>query len=152
MRKTRSKKRVELSLAVQYVCSRDDLPDRAQVRRWARAALEVGVQVTVRFVDAREGRALNRDFRGRDYATNVLSFVYAAAPVVMGDLVICPGVVRREAREQRKPFKAHMAHMVVHGMLHLQGYDHETGHRDAAQMETREREVLARFGIPDPYL
>lgn len=106
--------------------------------------------VTVRFVDTAEGRRLNRAFRGKDYATNVLSFVYEDEPVI-GDLVICLPVVRREAKEQGKPFRAHLAHMVVHGMLHLQGYDHETNERDALRMEARERAILARFRIPDPY-
>lgn len=144
------KKAPELALAVQYGCADEQLPDRAQVRRWVQAALETSVQATVRFVDAKEGRVLNRDFRGKDYATNVLTFVYETRPVV-GDLVICTAVVQHEAVEQGKPFKAHLAHMVVHGMLHLQGYDHETGAADAAKMEARERDILARFGIPDPY-
>jgi len=141
----------ELSLAVQYGCVDARLPARPQVRRWVKAAQETAVQVTVRFVAAREGRALNRDFRGKDYATNVLTFVYEEKPV-SGDLVICLPVVAREAKAQGKPFKAHLAHLVVHGMLHLQGYDHETGAADAARMEARERALLARFGIPDPYV
>ena len=146
----RKKKALELSLAVQYGCADERLPDRSQVRRWAKATLEADVQATVRFVDAREGRALNRDFRGKDYATNVLTFVYEEQPVI-GDLVICLPVVAREAKVQGKPFKVHLAHMVVHGMLHLQGYDHETGAADAARMEARECAILTRFGIPDPY-
>ncbi len=109
------------------------------------------MQATLRFVDADEGLALNRTYRGKDYATNVLSFVYTSEPVVSGDLVICLPVVLREAEEQGKPLAAHLAHMIVHGMLHLQGYDHETGKSDAARMEARERKVLARFDIPDPY-
>lgn len=141
----------EFSLAVQYACADARLPSRAQVRRWARAAAEKPVRVAVRFVGTAEGRALNRDYRGRDYATNVLSFVYENDAAATGDLVVCLPVVLREAREQKKPAKAHLAHMIVHGMLHLQGYDHETGARDALRMEAREREVLARFGIPDPY-
>ncbi len=145
-----TRKRPELSLSVQYACARDALPDRAQVRRWVRAALETDAQIAVRFVAAAEGRALNREFRGRDYPTNVLTFVYRARPAI-GDLAICPAVVAREARAQGKPCRAHLAHMVVHGMLHLQGYDHETGAADAARMEARERAILARFGIPDPY-
>lgn len=148
MRKTPQKP--ELSLAVQFACEDTALPDRAQVRRWALAALETDVQVTIRFVAAREGRRLNHDFRGKDYATNVLSFVYETEPVI-GDLVVCLPVVKREAKEQKKPLKAHLAHMIVHGMLHLQGYDHETGPADAEIMEQREREILARFRIADPY-
>jgi probable rRNA maturation factor len=141
----------ELSLAVQYACADARLPLRAQVRRWVRAAAEKPLRVTVRFVGTAEGRALNRDFRGKDYATNVLSFVYENDVVAAGDLVVCLPVVLREAREQKKPVKAHLAHLIVHGMLHLQGYDHETGRRDTLRMEAREREILARFGIPDPY-
>lgn len=151
MRRMQKKKAPELSLAVQYGCADARLPDRSQLRRWVRAAQETDVQATIRFVAADEGRMLNRDFRGKDYATNVLTFVYATRPVA-GDVVICTAVVRREAKEQGKSLKAHLAHMVVHGMLHLQGYDHETGARAAARMEARERAVLARFGIPDPYI
>ncbi len=141
----------KLALAVQYACVDAVLPDRAQLRRWALAALEADVQVTIRFVATREGRRLNHDFRGKDYATNVLSFVYETEPVI-GDLVVCLPVVKREAKEQKKPLRAHLAHMIVHGMLHLQGYDHETGSHDAEIMEQREREILARFRIADPYL
>ena len=138
----------ELRLAVQFAVRAPALPTRPEIRRWLRAAQEQPMTVTVRFVAAKEGRSLNRDFRGKDYATNVLSFTYECAA---GDLVVCLPVVRREAREQRKAVKAHMAHMIVHGMLHLQGYDHETGPHDAERMEIREREILARFGIADPY-
>jgi probable rRNA maturation factor len=145
------RKKTELSLTVQYACNDEHLPLRPQVRRWVLAALEQSVQVTIRFVDADEGRALNHAYRGKDYATNVLSFIYETAPVVSGDLVICLPVVLGEAAEQDKPVKAHLAHLIVHGMLHLQGYDHETGKREAARMENKEREILARFGIPDPY-
>jgi probable rRNA maturation factor len=148
----RKKPYPELSLAVQYACEDARLPSRAQVRRWAAAAREKPLSATVRFVRTAEGRALNRDYRGKDYATNVLSFVYEEGRAASGDLVICLPVVAREAKAQGKPFKAHMAHMVVHGMLHLQGYDHETGPADAARMEARERAILARFGIPDPYI
>lgn len=142
--------RPELQLVVQYAVAGDDLPDRGQVRRWVKAAQELPLAVTIRFVGTTEGRRLNRSYRGKDYATNVLTFVYEDAPV-SGDLVICLPVVRREARQQRKPVKAHLAHMVVHGMLHLQGYDHERNTLDAERMEARERAILARFRIPDPY-
>ncbi|MFY9329001.1 MAG: rRNA maturation RNase YbeY [Georgfuchsia sp.] len=138
------------SLAVQYACNDPALPSRPQIRRWARAASETPMQVTVRFVDAEEGQTLNREFRGKDYATNVLSFHYETDPVV-GDLVLCVPVVLRESREQYKPAAVHFAHMIVHGMLHLQGYDHEAGKREAERMEVKEREILARFGIADPY-
>jgi len=140
-----------LSLAVQYACSDASLPQRPFVRRCVQASLEGPAEVTVRFVDADEGRTLNRDWRHKDYATNVLSFDYEREPIVMGDLVLCLPVVLREAAEQGKPTAAHFAHLIVHGMLHLQGYDHETGATDAARMEAREREILARLGYPDPY-
>ena len=123
---------------------------RADFVRWGRAALAGGGQVTIRLVDADEGRALNNDYRGKDYATNVLSFPYDTEPVVTGDLVICPAVVAREAAEQNKPLAAHYAHLTVHGMLHLQGRDHETD-EDAQAMEDEEREILAALGYPDPY-
>ena len=123
---------------------------RADFVRWGRAALAGGGQVTIRLVDADEGRALNNDYRGKDYATNVLSFPYDTEPVVTGDLVICPAVVAREAAEQNKPLAAHYAHLTLHGMLHLQGRDHETD-EDAQAMEDEEREILAALGYPDPY-
>jgi probable rRNA maturation factor len=144
-------KKTELALVVQYGCNDERLPTRPQVRLRVLAALEQSVQATIRFVDTDEGQALNRSYRGKDYATNVLSFIYETEPVVIGDLVITLPVVLREVAEQGKPVKAHMAHLIVHGMLHLQGYDHETGKRDASRMENKEREILARFGIPDPY-
>ena len=140
-----------LNLSVQYACNTSGLPSRTQLRQWARAALEGGCQVTIRYVDAEEGRALNRDYRGKDYATNVLSFVYETEPLTVGDLVVCAPVVTKEAGDQGKALEAHHAHLIVHGMLHLQGYDHETGEEDARIMENREREILAGLGFPDPY-
>jgi len=145
-----------LNLSVQYACAADALPLRPQVRRWVRAALDVdgprGGQITVRFVDSDEGRELNRDYRGKDYATNVLSFPYATEPFVCGDLVVCAPVVAREAGEHGKALHAHYAHLIVHGLLHLQGYDHETGPADAERMEDQERAILAAFAYADPYL
>jgi probable rRNA maturation factor len=149
MKAAKSSKRLDLS--VQYACGAVGLPPRAQLRVWARAALEGGGQVTIRYVDADEGQALNRDYRGKDYATNVLSFVYEPGPPTVGDLVICVPVVAREAAEQGKTIEAHHAHLVVHGLLHLQGHDHETGEVEARAMEAREREILAGLGYPDPY-
>ena len=144
-----------LNLSVQYACNKDGLPSRPDIRRWVRAALDVdgkrGGQITVRFVDAEEGCALNNDYRGKDYATNVLSFPYEIEPVVCGDLVVCAGVVAREAAEQGKPLTAHYAHLIVHGLLHLQGYDHEESESEALLMESRERVILAALGFPDPY-
>lgn len=124
---------------------------RADFVRWARAALEGGGQVAIRLVDADEGQALNREYRGKDYATNVLSFPYDTEPRLLGDLVICHPVVAREAAAEGKSLAAHYAHLVVHGMLHLQGYDHETSDEDAEIMESEERRILANLGYPDPY-
>ena len=139
-----------LSLTVQYALSSPELPPRPKLRRWVRAAQDCDAEVTVRFVDAEEGRMLNRGYRGKDSATNVLSFPYAPPPAMAGDLVLCLPVALAEAQAQGKTGEAHIAHLVVHGMLHLQGYDHETD-ADAASMEAREREILARLGYADPY-
>jgi probable rRNA maturation factor len=142
------------SLAVQYAVPRAGLPARRSIERWVGAALERPAAVTVRFVGRREGRALNRQYRGRDYATNVLTFVYQDAldrkAAVSGDLVLCAPVVADEARAQGKALRAHYAHLVMHGVLHLQGYDHERS-RDAALMERRETSLLASLGYEDPY-
>jgi probable rRNA maturation factor len=142
--------RPALTLSVQYASNGKDLPTRPQVRRWVRAALLDDATVTVRFVDAIEGRALNAEFRGRDYPTNVLTFVYDDDAPRAGDVVLCAPVVRKEADEQGKTLAAHYAHLVVHGMLHLQGYDHERT-ADAAAMEAREVGILALLGLPNPY-
>ncbi|KAF4516430.1 hypothetical protein B566_EDAN003176 [Ephemera danica] len=139
-----------LDLCVQYACKRDGLPLRGDFVRWARAALSGGGQITIRLVGPDEGRTLNNDFRGKDYATNVLSFPYDSEPRIVGDLVICPAVVAREAAEQGKPLAAHYAHLTVHGMLHLQGRDH-INDEDARDMEDEERDILAALGYPDPY-
>jgi len=139
-----------LNLSVQYACNREGLPLRADFVRWARAALVGGGEVTIRLVEADEGQSLNNEYRGKDYATNVLSFPYEIEPVTQGDLVICPSVVAREAQEQGKPLDAHYAHLTVHGMLHLQGWDHEDDD-EAQDMEDQEREILAALGYPDPY-
>ena len=139
-----------LSLTVQYACNDQALPLRAKLRRWVTAALECSAEVTLRIVDAEEGCSLNRDYRGKDYPTNVLSFPYAPPPELAGDLVLCLPVVLAEAEAQGKTAEAHFAHLVVHGMLHLQGCDHERDDQ-AKLMEAKEREILARLGYPDPY-
>jgi probable rRNA maturation factor len=139
-----------LDLAVQYAHDPAGLPVRATLRRWAQAALERDADVTLRFVGTREGRALNGRWRGRDYATNVLTFVYDDGFPLAGDIVLCVPVLRREARAAGRTLRAHCAHLVVHGMLHLQGYDHESD-ADAAAMEARETALLRRLRYPDPY-
>lgn len=150
-----------LNLTVQKALEGSDrisAPKKHQIRRWAQAALQRDVEVTVRLVGEAEGRELNRNYRGKDYATNVLTFAYGeesdvpqveGAPL-MGDLVLCVPVVVREAGEQGKSLDAHFAHLVVHGMLHMQGYDHEV-EAEASVMEARERDILRTLGYADPY-
>ncbi len=141
---------VRLSLAVQYALSTRGLPSRAQFRKWVRAALEHDAAVTIRLVGLREGRALNRNYRKKDYATNVLTFVLSGQTPFEGDVALCAPVVAREARAQHKSLASHYAHLTVHGALHLQGYDHES-HADAKLMERRETQILAKMGYADPY-
>jgi probable rRNA maturation factor len=136
-------------LSIQRASRAAHIPSDLRLRRWVRAALARPAEVTLRFVAEAEGRRLNREFRGRDYPTNVLTFVYAARPLA-GDVVICAPVVAREARAQGLEVDAHYAHLVVHGMLHLQGYDHERA-GEALRMEGRERRILAGLGFGDPY-
>jgi probable rRNA maturation factor len=124
---------------------------RHKVTRWIRHALQVDAEVTVRIVGSEEGQALNRDYRQKDYATNVLTFDYARQPKVMADLVLCAPVIAREARENSQSLEAHYAHLLVHGTLHAQGWDHETGESDAIAMEARETEILKRLGFKNPY-
>jgi probable rRNA maturation factor len=125
---------------------------KATVAAWIKAALFADAELTVRFVDADEGRTLNRTYRGKDYSTNVLTFAYAESEddPVTGDLILCCPVVEKEANEQGKPLEAHYAHLLVHGTLHAQGYDHED-EAEAEEMEAIETEVLGKLGFPDPY-
>jgi len=141
---------VSISLAVQFDVAAGPLPRRPTLRRWIGAAATRDLAVTLRFVGAREARRLNAQYRSRDYATNVLTFVYDDVVPRAGDIVVCMPVVTREARAQGKTVRAHLAHLIVHGMLHLQGYDHERGD-DAARMEAREIALLRRLGYRDPY-
>jgi len=124
---------------------------RHKVARWIRHALDADAEITVRIVDADEGQALNNDFRKKNYATNVLTFDYTREPVVTADLVLCAPVVAKEAAEQGKTLQAHYAHLVVHGTLHAQGWDHETSPADADAMEAREVAILERLGFSTPY-
>jgi probable rRNA maturation factor len=145
-----------LSLSLQFAAfdgvaaHRAALP-RHKVARWIRHALARDAEITVRIVGAEEGQALNRDYRQRDYATNVLTFDYTQEPIVTADLVLCAPVVEQEARDAGKTLQAHYAHLLVHGTLHAQGWDHETGEEDAEAMEAREIEILAKLGFGNPY-
>jgi probable rRNA maturation factor len=156
-RAARKRKRVaspdsELRLAVQFASEAAELPTRAQIRRWVAAALEHPAEITVRIVDAEEAQALNQDYRDKTYVPNVLTFEYGEITpgILGGDVVICAPVVEREAREQGKPLKAHYAHMTIHGVLHLQGYDH-IDPAEAEIMESREVAILKQFHLPNPY-
>lgn len=147
----------KLSLSVQYPDARlESTITRQKIRRWVQAALLGPAELTIRFVDAAEGRALNRDYRDKDYATNVLTFAYnegeelADDEPTRADIILCTDVLEREAGEQQKTVEEHTAHLVVHGVLHAQGYDHEND-AEAAEMEQFERDILAALGYPDPY-
>jgi probable rRNA maturation factor len=147
----------KLSLTVQYPDARlETIATRAKVRRWVQAALLGPADINVRFVDAAEGQVLNRDYRAKDYATNVLTFAYnegeelAADEPVQADIILCTDVLQREADEQKKTVEEHTAHLVVHGVLHAQGYDHEH-EEEAGEMEHLERDILEALGFPNPY-
>lgn len=153
MSATPSRAKPKLMLAVQYASRAGDLPPRWRLRRWVTAALEKSASLTLRFVDEAEGRSLNRDFRGKDYATNVLTFAYGASAgreALEGDVVICVPVLAKEARAAKRSRQAHCAHLVMHGLLHLQGWDHEN-EAEAEAMEAKEAQLLARFGFGNPY-
>lgn len=148
--------RYEFGLSLQFSRSAEVAPHRAvltrsRVARWVRHALAADAEITVRIVGTDEGRALNLQYRGKDYPTNVLTFDYAQQPVVMADLVLCAPVVEREAAEQGKTLEAHYAHLLVHGTLHAQGWDHETGEDDALKMEALEILLMRALDYPTPY-
>jgi probable rRNA maturation factor len=145
----------KLSLAVQYASDARGLPTRSQLRRWATVALQCDARITIRIVDEREGRVLNRQYRGKDYATNVLAFLYDNDKfhddkTLTGDVVICAPVAAREAEEQHMELPAHYAHLAIHALLHLQGYGHEND-KDAASMEALESGLMLKLHYPDPY-
>ena len=146
-----------LSLSLQFGTDIKDIAQhraalpRHSVTRWIRHALALDAEITVRIVGLDEGQALNRDYRQKDYATNVLTFDYTQEPVVTADLVLCAPVVAKEAKENKKTLQAHYAHLLVHGTLHAQGWDHETSAQDAEEMEAYEVEILAELGVKNPY-
>jgi probable rRNA maturation factor len=145
----------ELTLSLQFGKIKDADKHRAalsrhKVTRWIRNTLEMDGEITVRIVDTEEGQTLNREYRQKDYATNVLTFDYTQEPVVTADLVLCAPVIAKEAKEQKKTLEEHYAHMIVHGTLHAQGWDHELD-EDAEVMELRETEIMARLGFKNPY-
>ena len=144
----------QLTLSLQF--ARDAAEHRAtlprhKVARWIRHALAVDAEITVRIVGTEEGQRLNREYRQKDYATNVLTFDYQQAPLAVADLVLCAPVVEREAREQNKTLEEHYAHLLVHGALHAQGWDHETSTEDADEMEAYETAIMEELGFADPY-
>ncbi len=146
----------QLTLSLQFSRGDDTAAHRAvlprhKVARWIRHTLSLDAEITVRIVGEDEGRQLNHDYRHKDYATNVLTFDYTQEPVVTADLVLCAPVVEREAREQNKSLEEHYAHLLVHGALHAQGWDHETSDADAQEMEAYETAILQELGFDDPY-
>lgn len=141
----------KLHATIQYASEQKSLPTARQFRRWAKAALRVNTEVTIRIVDETEGRILNNTYRGKDYATNVLTFPLTDEPHLIGDIVICAPVVEAEAKAQHKQLEAHYAHLTVHSVLHLHGYDHET-EAQAALMESIETAIITKLGYPSPYL
>ena len=146
----------QLSLSLQFgafdgVAAHRAVLPRHKVTRWIRHALSTDAEITVRIVGAEEGRQLNREYRKKDYATNVLTFDYTQGPVVTADLVLCAPVIEREAKEQNKSLEEHYAHMLVHGTLHAQGWDHETSEADAEEMEAYETDILQELGFENPY-
>ncbi len=139
-------------LAVQYAVSDSkNCPTRSQFRRWVKAALSQSAEIVIRLVDEVEGQQLNHQFRGKDYATNVLTFADHDIQPLLGDIVLCAPVIQQEAQQQHKQLQAHYAHMTIHGILHLQGYDH-LDDSEAAEMEQLEIQILSQFGLPNPYV
>lgn len=141
----------QIQFNFQVASDADNLPTKTQFRKWAKATLRVDTEMTIRVVDEEEGRELNLAYRGKDYATNVLTFPLTEEPHLMGDIIICAPVVIKEAKEQNKPIEAHFAHLTVHGTLHLHGYDHLNDDQ-AGLMESIEVSTLRNLGYPNPYL
>lgn len=145
-----TRKEAKLKLTTQYATRDKSVPTRPQFRKWVKAALMQDAEIVLRIVDEPEGHSLNRDFRGGDYATNVLTFVYGNLQPLSGDIVLCAPVIAKEASEQDKSLAAHYAHLTVHGVLHLQGYDHDND-ASAVVMEQLETEIVMRLGHDGPY-
>ncbi len=141
----------KLNISIQFAANHPNLPSKSQFRKWVKAALRVDTEVAIRIVDEDEARVLNSTYRGKDYATNVLTFPLTETPHLMGDIIICAPVVEAEAKAQNKPLEAHYAHLTVHGILHLHGYDHKT-EAQAELMEGLEISILAKLGYANPYL
>lgn len=140
----------DLHATIQFATAQKELPSARQFRNWAKAALRVDTEVTIRIVDETEGRTLNHTYRNKDYATNVLTFPLTETPHLMGDIIICAPIVAKEAQEQHKDLHAHYAHLTVHGILHLHGYDHET-EPQAELMEGLETAIITKLGYANPY-
>lgn len=143
-------KQAQLWMDIQNVSTLAGIPSDALFRKWARKALRVNAEITLRIVDEAEGRALNKEYRGKDYATNVLTFPLLEEPFIMADILICAPVVAKEAKEQGKTLEAHFAHLMVHGVLHAHGYDHEVP-AQAELMESIEIQTLTNLGYANPY-
>ena len=143
-------KQAQLWMDIQNVSTLAGIPSDALFKKWARKALRVNAEITLRIVDEAEGRALNKEYRGKDYATNVLTFPLLEEPFIMADILICAPVVAKEAKEQGKTLEAHFAHMMVHGVLHAHGYDHEVP-AQAELMESIEIQTLTNLGYANPY-
>lgn len=141
----------KLKLSIQVVSEAESTPTKAQFQKWVKATLRVDTEVNIRIVDEDEGRMLNQSYRDKDYATNVLTFPLTEEPHLMGDIIICAPIVMKEAQAQNKPIEAHFAHLTVHGVLHLHGYDHET-EAQAGLMESIEVTTLQKLGYANPYL
>lgn len=141
----------QLKISAQFATQQTTLPTKAQLRKWAKATQRVDTEVTIRIVDEAEGRALNLAYRAKDYATNVLTFPMAEEPHLMGDIVLCAPIIEQEANDQHKDLIAHYAHLTVHGVLHLHGYDHEN-EPQAELMESIEISILTKLGYANPYI
>ena len=141
----------KLNISIQFATDASQIPTATQFRKWAKAAIRIDTEVTIRIVSEEEGRILNSTYRGKDYPTNVLTFPLTEEPRLMGDIIICAPVVEAEAKAQNKTLEAHYAHLVVHGILHLHGYDHET-EPEAELMEAIEIQIVTKLGYANPYL